>query len=212
MTYLSQYPSAKLKAGAPLRQRTNPNRYTLSLYLTISQSHNLFQSTIHGMLNIQIYCTTTQLRLSVRCEIKTKHERKIWQKKILRTFALLCRNVISLYLLREHTWNTLIVYLIIIYIIIVIFDFHINIFSPFFLACECETKNEKPCHQKNTYTCCCFSSKNFSLQNMTSTSNLHTSLSAFFSLFAFFFLCLFHSHCMKFAMKKSTLASVPPPR
>ncbi|CAL8082481.1 unnamed protein product [Orchesella dallaii] len=26
MTYLSQYPSAKLKSGAPLRQRTNPNR------------------------------------------------------------------------------------------------------------------------------------------------------------------------------------------
>lgn len=26
MTYLSQYPSAKLKAGAPLRPKTNPNR------------------------------------------------------------------------------------------------------------------------------------------------------------------------------------------
>jgi len=26
MTYLSQYPSAKLKSGAPLRARTNPNR------------------------------------------------------------------------------------------------------------------------------------------------------------------------------------------
>jgi filamin len=26
MTYLSQYPSAKLKTGAPIRQRTNPNR------------------------------------------------------------------------------------------------------------------------------------------------------------------------------------------
>lgn len=33
MTYLSQYPSAKLKAGAPLRQRTNPNRYRLYFYL-----------------------------------------------------------------------------------------------------------------------------------------------------------------------------------
>lgn len=27
MTYLSQYPNAKLKPGAPLRPRTNPNRY-----------------------------------------------------------------------------------------------------------------------------------------------------------------------------------------
>lgn len=27
MTYLSQYPNAKLKQGAPLRPRTNPNRY-----------------------------------------------------------------------------------------------------------------------------------------------------------------------------------------
>lgn len=26
MTYLSQYPNAKLKTGAPLRPRTNPNR------------------------------------------------------------------------------------------------------------------------------------------------------------------------------------------
>lgn len=26
MTYLSQYPNAKLKAGAPIRPRTNPNR------------------------------------------------------------------------------------------------------------------------------------------------------------------------------------------
>lgn len=26
MTYLSQYPAAKLKQGAPLRPRTNPNR------------------------------------------------------------------------------------------------------------------------------------------------------------------------------------------
>ena len=26
MTYLSQYPNAKLKAGAPIRAKTNPNR------------------------------------------------------------------------------------------------------------------------------------------------------------------------------------------
>ena len=26
MTYLSQYPNAKLKPGAPIRPRTNPNR------------------------------------------------------------------------------------------------------------------------------------------------------------------------------------------
>lgn len=29
MTYLSQYPNAKLKSGAPLRPKTNPNRYAL---------------------------------------------------------------------------------------------------------------------------------------------------------------------------------------
>lgn len=27
MTYLSQYPSSKLKQGAPIRPRTNPNRW-----------------------------------------------------------------------------------------------------------------------------------------------------------------------------------------
>lgn len=27
MTYLAQFPNAKLKAGAPLRPKTNPNRY-----------------------------------------------------------------------------------------------------------------------------------------------------------------------------------------
>jgi len=27
MTYLSQYPNAKIKTGAPLRPRTNPNRW-----------------------------------------------------------------------------------------------------------------------------------------------------------------------------------------
>lgn len=32
MTYLSQYPSAKLKQGAPLRPRTNPNRYIISYW------------------------------------------------------------------------------------------------------------------------------------------------------------------------------------
>lgn len=34
MTYLSQYPNAKLKQGAPLRPKTNPNRY-ISLIVCI---------------------------------------------------------------------------------------------------------------------------------------------------------------------------------
>lgn len=56
MTYLSQYPSAKLKQGAPIRPRTNPNRLLyIFYYLNMHSFHNLF------LLNIS---TKTQLTTS----------------------------------------------------------------------------------------------------------------------------------------------------
>lgn len=42
MTYLSQYPAAKLKQGAPIRPRTNPNRYAISISSHILQSFSVF--------------------------------------------------------------------------------------------------------------------------------------------------------------------------
>lgn len=34
MTYLSQYPNAKLKQGAPIRSKTNPSRYVYLIGFT----------------------------------------------------------------------------------------------------------------------------------------------------------------------------------
>lgn len=51
MTYLSQYPNAKIKPGAPLRPRTSPNKYVrvnISQIKSLEKKVRVTNRTVHG--------------------------------------------------------------------------------------------------------------------------------------------------------------------
>lgn len=80
MTYLSQYPNAKLKPGAPLRPRTNPNRWAYSKSIVWT----LFWSVIarkYIFLPLSIFFKKAEMLIVFKRE--RKRERKVYLFKFL---------------------------------------------------------------------------------------------------------------------------------